>query len=107
MSEPSMALLLFAVADAVARGRMPEPASVEYQTGSGLTLYFDNEKDGRRWAKRFGIDPTEPYAWSSQPYTSQHDGRHYTLTNGYGAWHGVTARVNVREPVPEPAQVAS
>ena len=108
MSEPSLPLILFAVADTVARGRMPEPASIEYETGSGLTLYFDNEKDGRRWAKRFGIDPTDPYArWHSQPYTNQHDGRQYTLINGYGNWHGATARINVREPVAEPARVAS
>jgi hypothetical protein len=107
MSEPSMALILFAVADALARGRMPEPGGVEYETGHGLTLHFDNEKDALRWAKRFGIDPTDSSNWRSQPYTSQHDGQHYTLINGYGTWHGATARIHVREPVAEPAQVAA
>lgn len=109
MSAPSLPLILFAVADAVARGRMPEPAGVEYETDRGLTLTFDNEKDALRWAKRFGIDPTSSYAsWRSQPYTSQQDGQHYTLINGYGTWHGATARIHVLEPVTvEVAQVAS
>lgn len=105
---PSLPLILFAVADAIARGRMPEPKGVEYETGRGLTLHFDNEADAARWAKRVGIDPADRADWHSQAYTSQHDGQQYTLINGYSTWHGATAHIRVREPVPvEAAQVAS
>lgn len=109
MSAPSLPLILFAVADAIARGRMPEPEGLRYDTDSGLTFDFDNEADARRWAKRLGIDVA---TWSSQPYTgpagSRIEGQQFTLINGYGTWHGATARIHVLEPVTvEVAQVAS
>lgn len=106
MSAPSLPLILFALADAIARGGMPEPDAVEVDNERGLSLKFSTEPPARRWAKRVGVDPTDPREWREQPYTNSTDGQQSRLINGYGRWHGAPARVNVLEPVTEPTAVA-
>lgn len=95
---PSMPLILFALADALARAGLPEPRGVEYEQGRGLELHFTNQTDARRWAEFFGIDHTDGYAWHTQEYRGN-DGVDNTLVNAYGRWHDAAARIHVLEPV--------
>jgi hypothetical protein len=95
---PSMPLILFALADTIARGGLPEPMGVEYDAGRGLELHFTNQTDARRWAEFVGIDHTDGYVWFAQEYRSN-DGVENTLVNAYGRWHDADVRIHVQEPV--------
>jgi hypothetical protein len=113
MSAPSLPLILFAVADAFARGGMPEPADVRVDGNRSLTLDFAADEAGaRRWAEAMGIDPDEPRypRWRTQPYVSRAEateGQQFTLINAYGEWQGIRVRLTALVPVEQPAAVAS
>ncbi|MEJ3747886.1 hypothetical protein WEI85_31920 [Actinomycetes bacterium KLBMP 9797] len=91
---PSMAVVLFAVADLLAHGGAPDPRSVTVSERFGLEVETWTLVELRAWAARLGIDVQARY---SQPYT--YDGISHTLTNTYGTWRGTAVRLHCCEPV--------
>lgn len=90
---PSIPVVLFTVADAMARGGLPLPVSVEVSDRIGLELDLATHAELRRWA-RFLRLPAEQ--WHSQPYS--HDDVPKVLTNAYGTWRGFRVRLHCCEP---------
>ncbi|MEV4762554.1 hypothetical protein AB0J89_07945 [Micromonospora chokoriensis] len=90
---PSLPVVLFTVADAMARNALPLPAKVEASDAFGLELDFPTHADLRRWA-RFMRLPVD--RWHSQPY--QRDDVPKVLTNVHGDWRGVRVRLHCCEP---------
>lgn len=91
---PSIAVVLFTIADLLARGGAPEPCSVMMSERFGLEVETATLVELRAWAARLGIDVHARY---SQPYTR--DGVPHILTNAYGAWRGTSVRLHCCEPV--------
>lgn len=112
MSTPSLSLILFAVADAVAQGGLPEPADLYIYDDRELVLKFGADETGARaWATAAGVDLSDPFQWSCQPYTpkpgSSRAGQPFTLINGYGTWAGTKIRVSACVPVEASSAVAA
>lgn len=112
MNTPSLPMILFTLADAFARGGMPEPAEVRVDADRGLVLGFAaDEAAARRWAVAIGLDLTNRYEWSTQPFTAgpgtPDEGQQFTLINGYGTWQGLRVRLSALVPVDEAAAVTS
>jgi hypothetical protein len=91
---PSIAAILFTVADLIARGGAPDPRGVMVSERYGLEVETSTLVELRAWAASLGIDVQ---ARDSQPYTS--NGVPHTLTNAYGAWGGTRVRLQCCEPV--------
>jgi hypothetical protein len=91
---PSMPVVLFTVADAMARGALPLPVSVEVSDRAGLELSFATHGELVPWAKRMRLT-VEP--WHSQPYDRGETRQ--VLTNVYGRWRGIRVRLHCCEPV--------
>ncbi|TDB78411.1 hypothetical protein [Micromonospora sp. KC721] len=90
---PSIPVVLFTVADAMARHALPLPQKVEASDGYGLELRLATHAELRRWARYMRL-PTEQ--WHSQPYRG--DDVPMVLTNVYGTWRGIRVRLHCCEP---------
>ncbi|SCL30004.1 hypothetical protein GA0074692_2842 [Micromonospora pallida] len=90
---PSIPVVLFTVADAMARNALPLPAKVEASPAYGLELNLATHTELRRWARHMRL-PVD--RWNSQPY--QHDDVPKVLTNVHGDWRGIRVRLHCCEP---------
>lgn len=90
---PSIPVVLFTVADAMARHNLPLPEKVEAAEAWGLELDLATHAELRRWA-RFMRLPVD--RWHSQPY--QRDDVPKVLTNVWGDWRGIRVRLHCCEP---------
>lgn len=91
---PSIAAVLFTIADLIARGGAPDPRGVMASQRFGLEVETSTLAELRAWAARLGIDVQ---ARNSQPYNR--NGAPHTLTNAYGEWDGTRVRLHCCEPV--------
>src|SRR5262249_53990738 len=70
MTCPTVPLLLFTLADAIARGGLPDPLKVEVTAASRVDIETSTHADLDRWANCLGV-PVE--ARFSQPWTPPGD----------------------------------
>lgn len=100
MTAASVPLILFAVADAIARGGMPEPKRVTVRENAGACLDVDlhTRADLLRWAKRCGIKQDAGWWHESQ---ADQGGVPHAYTSAWGTWHGVRVNLGASEPVAE------
>lgn len=96
VSKSSIPLMLYTVADAIARVGLPEPDQVYVDPDNGICVRARTRADLDRWCDHIGIGYSE---WDrrSQPFNG--DGVPRTLTNAYGEWHGMRVNVNCCVPV--------
>lgn len=91
---PSIPVILFAAADAMARHGLPLPKSAAASVRFGLELDIATHVELRRWAEHMGLPPK---TWLSQPYNRGDVPE--TLTNIYGTWCGFKVRLSCCEPI--------
>jgi hypothetical protein len=98
-TKSSIPMVLFAIADAITRGGMPEPTRVEMSQRHGLSLEFDSREDLEKWARRIKVDD---YRRTSSPWTDS-DGVLHTLITAWGQWHATN--VDLRAAVKKTADI--
>lgn len=93
-------VLLFTVADAIARRGMPEPKSVTVRHHDGIRLDLDlhTRADLLRWAKRCGIKQD---AGNWHEWQADRGGVPHAYTSAWGTWHGAKVALDADEPVAE------
>lgn len=88
----SLPVVLFTVADAMARDGLPLPLSVEVSDRNGLEVTTGSHVELYRWADHMGLTVER---WNSQPYDRRE--APHVLTNVYGTWRGIRVRLNCCE----------
>lgn len=103
----SMSVMLFAVAEAIARRGLPEPKAVDVSGQFGLSVVSHTVADQDRWAKALRFD--HPKMGTPPRVYTDKDGvrrEHRTL---FGTWHGaeVLLRYSADLPADDAAGVAA
>jgi hypothetical protein len=97
---PSIPLILFTIADAIARSGLPEPISVEVET-ERLFISTHTRGDLDAWCDHFGIGHGD---WERHSQAHDRRGVPHTLSSAFGRWQDVRIKVQCLVPVP-PAEV--
>jgi hypothetical protein len=101
----SLSVILFAIAEAIARRGLPEPKSVDVDTEFGLRVTAHNRAETLTWAKALRCTHLD-----KEPRVHTHtDGARSEILHLYGTWHGanVTVGYSTALPAEEPAEVAA
>ncbi|XTZ18224.1 hypothetical protein ACQSSU_13035 [Micromonospora echinospora] len=93
-TSPSIPVVLFTAADAIARDGLPLPLAVNVSDRHGLELTIGTHVELYRWAEHMALT-VKP--WNSQRY--DRDNTPEVLTNVYGCWRDFRVRLSCCEPI--------